>query len=35
MDPASGAEGEVLRAGQSGDRGEVARDDVSGYTSPA
>jgi hypothetical protein len=35
MEPPSGAEGEVLRAGQLGDRGEVAGDDVSGYTSPA
>jgi hypothetical protein len=35
MEPASGAEGEVLRAGQLGDRGEVAEDDASGYNSPA
>jgi hypothetical protein len=35
MEPASGAEGEVLRAGQVGDRGEVAGDDASSYTSPA
>jgi hypothetical protein len=35
MEPASGVEGEVLRAGQLGDRCEVAGDDVSGYTSPA
>ena len=35
MEPASGAEGEVLRAGQLGDRDEVAGDDASGYNSPA
>jgi hypothetical protein len=35
MEPASSAEGEVLRAGQLGDRGEVAGDDASGYNSPA
>jgi hypothetical protein len=35
MEPASGAEGEVLRAGQLGDGHEVAGDDASGYNSPA
>jgi hypothetical protein len=35
MEPASGAEGEVSRAGQLGDRDEVAGDDASGYNSPA
>ena len=35
MEPASGAEGEVLRAGQLGDSSEVAGDDASGYNSPA
>jgi hypothetical protein len=37
MESAFGAEGEVRRAGQVGDRGEVAGDDASGYTgnSPA
>ena len=35
MELASCAEGEALRAGQSGDRGEVAGDDTSGYNSPA
>jgi hypothetical protein len=33
MEPASGAEGKVLRAGQLGDRDEVAGDDASGYNS--
>jgi hypothetical protein len=35
MDPAAGVEGEVLRAGHSGDRDEVAGDDASCYNSPA
>jgi hypothetical protein len=35
MEPAFDEEGEVLRAGQVGNRGEVAGDDASGYTSPA
>jgi hypothetical protein len=35
MEPASGVEGGVLRAGQLGDCGEVAGDDASGYNSPA
>jgi hypothetical protein len=35
MESAFGAEGEVRRAGQVGDRGEVAGDDASGYNSPA
>jgi hypothetical protein len=35
MEPASGVEGKVLCTGQLGDHGEVAGDDVSGYTSPA
>jgi hypothetical protein len=35
METPSGAEGEVLRACQLGDRVEVAGDDVSGHTSPA
>ena len=35
MDPAAGGEGEVLRAGQLGDRDEVIGDYVSGYNSPA
>jgi hypothetical protein len=35
MDPAAGGEGEVLRAGQLGDRDEVIGDDASGYNSPA
>jgi hypothetical protein len=35
MEPASGVEGEVLRAGKLGDRDEVAGDDASGYNSPA
>jgi hypothetical protein len=35
MESAFGAEGEVWRAGQVGDRGEVVGDDASGYNSPA
>jgi hypothetical protein len=35
MESAFGTEGEVRRAGQVGDRGEVAGDDASGYNSPA
>jgi hypothetical protein len=35
MDPAAGGEGEVLRAGQLGDRDEVIGDDASGFNSPA
>ena len=35
MDPAAGGEGEVLRAGHSGDRDEAIGDDASGYNSPA
>ena len=35
MDPASGVEGEALRAGHSGDRVEAIGDDASGYNSPA
>jgi hypothetical protein len=35
MESAFGVEGELLRAGQVGDRGEVAGDDASGYNSPA
>jgi hypothetical protein len=35
MESASGAEGEVRRAGQVGDCCEVAGDDASGYNSPA
>jgi hypothetical protein len=35
MDPAAGGEGEVLRAGQLGDRYEVIGDDASCYNSPA
>jgi hypothetical protein len=35
MESASGAEGEVRRAGQVGDRSEVDGDDASGYNSPA
>jgi hypothetical protein len=35
MEPAFDEEGEVLRAGQVGNRGEVAGDDASGYNSPA
>ena len=35
MESAFGAEGEVWRAGQVGDRGEVVGDDASVYNSPA
>jgi hypothetical protein len=35
MDQAAGGEGEVLRAGHSGDRDEAIGDDASGYNSPA
>jgi hypothetical protein len=35
MELASDEEGEVLRAGQVGNRGEAAGDDASGYISPA
>ena len=35
MDPAAGGEGEVLRAGHSGDSDEAIGDDTSGYNSPA
>ena len=35
MESAFGTEGEVRRAGQVGDRDEVAGDDASGYSSPA
>ena len=35
MESAFGEEGQSRRAGQVGDRGEVAGDDASGYNSPA